>query len=72
MGYAKTQVGDFASLQGISVTSGTLEPAFQAELFEYFVLLSADQIPDMILRITPTAVHDGAHLALGGTPIRSG
>jgi hypothetical protein len=65
------QVGDFASLRDISISYGTLEPAFASEQFEYFVMLSADAVPDMVLRVTASAVHDGAHMALGGTPIKS-
>jgi hypothetical protein len=45
--------GDFASLAGIAVTPGVIEPPFYSGTFEYFVLLTVDDLPDMRVALTP-------------------
>ena len=66
------EVGDFASLGSLATSEGMLEPGFQSDVFEYFMLLSAESLPDMILRLTPLATHDGARITLNGVPVQSG
>ena len=56
--------GDFASLAGIAVTPGVIEPPFYSGTFEYFVLLTVDDLPDMRVALTPVATQpDATHFA---------
>ena len=45
---------------------GKLEPQFQPDVFEFFMLLTADDVPDMKASITPVATHPNATIMVGG------
>ena len=67
--------GDFASLAGIAVTPGVIEPPFYSGTFEYFVLLTVDDLPDMRVALTPVATQPDATIRIGGLygkQVRSG
>ena len=67
--------GDFASLAGIAVTPGVIEPPFYSGTFEYFVLLTVDDLPDMRVALTPVATQPDATIRVGGLygkQVRSG
>ena len=47
-------------------------PDFKSDVYEYFVLLSADTVPDMLLRVNATAIHQGVTVRVGGEEVISG
>ena len=47
------EVGDFTSLKELDITTGSLVPDFKPDTYEYYVLLSADTTPDMLLKEGP-------------------
>jgi hypothetical protein len=47
-------------------------PDFKQDTYEYYVLLSADTTPDMLLKVLATAIHQGVTIRVGGEEVRSG
>jgi hypothetical protein len=48
---------------------GEMIPPFAPEVYEYYTLLSVDQIPDMLSRINATAIHQGVTIRVGGEEV---
>ena len=41
----------------LQVDAGELIPAFKPEVYEYYQLVSVDQVPEMLVRVNASAVH---------------
>ena len=57
--------------QSLDMDIGDLIPPFAPEVYEYYTLLSVDQIPDMLSRINATAIHQGVTIRVGGEEVTS-
>jgi hypothetical protein len=69
------EVGDYTSLKGLELDAGhgKLIPDFAPDVYEYSVLLYTDQVPEMALRLKPTAAAKGSKIQTGtGEALASG
>lgn len=67
------EVGDHTSLQNLELDKGKLIPEFASDVYEYSVLLYADQVTDMLIRVKASTVSGGATIHTGtGEMLQSG
>ena len=64
------EAGDFCALEALSAASASgglsFDPPFSASVFEYYLLLSADAVPDMTLHLSAVAAHAQSVVRVGG------